>query len=98
MNFSEYADILEKIDEAQALVDKYLEQTKKLEAMKKSGEARLRKFPLWVRVLKFYKFSKIKKIIKRRELARSYLTVLTLSMNRQLSRLRRKYNVRRSYS
>lgn len=88
-----YSEILEGIGRLEEAVRKLWARANILEARKKSGEARLAKYPLWVRLVKFYRFSKIRAIIKRRAMERSFNVVLTLSLNKKLSVLKRKYNV-----
>ena len=91
MSYQDVVETLEGIDKLQEFVEKLLARSFRLQYRIESGKKRLSKFPLSARLIKFHRFSRIRKIISSREKERSFTVVLMLSMNKKLSRLKKKY-------
>lgn len=96
MSYQDVVDTLDGIDKLQELVEKLLARSFRLQYRIESGKRRLSKFSLLIRLIKFHRFSRIRKIISSREKERSFTVVLLLSMNKKLSRLKKKYAPYRS--
>jgi hypothetical protein len=91
VSYQDVIDTLDGIDKLQEFVEKLLARSFRLQYRIESGKKRLSKFPLLSRLIKFHRFSRIRKIISSREKERSFTVVLMLSMNKKLSRLKKKY-------
>lgn len=72
------------------LINKTWLLAQSLENRKLSGETRLKKFPLWKRLLFFWKFSNIRKIILQRALKRSNTVMIAIGMVRSFNKQQRR--------
>lgn len=80
----------EGLTQLQELTHKLMAKASVFEARRQSALSRLRQFPLWKRVLFYEKFNKIRAIIKKREMARSYSVMMALGTTRKVKLIRRK--------
>jgi hypothetical protein len=79
------------IDDHKRMLQKLVSQAKRYERLKKSGEAKLKRFSLLIRLIKFNRFKKVRKMIKKWEMSRSTAVIMALGGARQLKRMERNF-------
>jgi hypothetical protein len=78
------------LNRMQAAAQAMMDTARRLEDRRRRGLLRIQRYPLWFRLIMFWRLTKMRAIVHQQAMARSHLVMMSLGMTRRVKLIRRK--------